>query len=118
LIKEFVNAIFDDVAFFDLEKDSRLYLVFENDLDPRRILNELGSLRGKPIVPGQTVLVLDEIQKSRRAITSLKYFNQDMPDLAIIVAGSLLGVALSEDDSFPVGKVTLLKLRPMVLGKR
>lgn len=113
IIKKFAEENFEDVAYFDLEEDKRIPLVFENDLDPKRIIRELGSLRGKEIVPGKTILILDEIQISKRAITSMKYFNQNLPELAVIVAGSLLGVSISKGDSFPVGKVKIVNLKPM-----
>ncbi|NLL94548.1 MAG: ATP-binding protein [Thermoplasmatales archaeon] len=113
LLKKFTEENFEDVAYFDLERESSLSSVFDDDLDPRRIIAELGAIRGKRITPGETVLILDEIQSCGRAITSLKYFDQDMRELAVMAAGSLLGVYMSKGSSYPVGKIRTVDLRPM-----
>lgn len=114
-IQEFGRLFFDDLAYFSLEADSKLAGIFEGDFDITRIIDELGTvIRKKPIIPGKTLLVLDEIQAVPRAITSLKYFCENLPELHVIAAGSLLGVALKERNiSFPVGKVDRLNMFPM-----
>ena len=81
------------------------------DLDVQRIIRELGFLLKAGINIEQDLLILDEIQAAPKALTSLKYFCEDLPQLAVCAAGSLLGVILSED-SFPVGKVSFLYLHP------
>ncbi len=112
---EFGKAHFEDVAYINLERDPLAASVFELTLDPARIIASLSSISlNKPIVPGKTLLVLDEIQACPQALTSLKYFCEDMPDLHVMCAGSLLGVALTHENiSFPVGKVDRLQMYPM-----
>lgn len=115
LIKEFGKREFSDVAYFNFDGDSGLQSVFDYNLDTDRIIDELGSVvRGKKIEIGKTLVIFDEIQACPRAIQSLKYFCENMPELHIISAGSLLGVALREEGiSFPVGKVDRIDMYPM-----
>ena len=113
LLKEFGQAHYSDTAYYNFEGNAALNARFEGDLDVRRIVSELGILRQKAIVPGETLIILDEIQFCNQALTSLKYFCEDAPEYHIVCAGSLLGVALSKPLSFPVGKVDFLTLRPM-----
>jgi predicted AAA+ superfamily ATPase len=113
LLREFGRLHYDDVAYFSFEDTPRLGDVFERDLRPERIVKELGILRDKTVLPGETLVIFDEIQLCGKALTSLKYFCENAPEYHIIGAGSLLGVALTEKTSFPVGKVELLTLRPL-----
>jgi hypothetical protein len=113
LLKEFGRIHYDDVAYFNFEGNDALIARFDGDLDLLRIIAELGVLRGSVIQPGKTLLIFDEIQFCNRALTSLKYFNEESPEFHIVCAGSLLGVALSKPLSFPVGKVDFLTLYPM-----
>ncbi len=113
LLKEFGNEYYEDVAYFNFEGNQGLQQRFENDLDVERIVTELGILRNKRITPKSTLIIFDEIQFCNRALTSLKYFCEKLPQYHIICAGSLLGIALSKPLSFPVGKVNFLTLRPM-----
>ena len=115
LIKEFGECEFDDMAYFNFEGNSGLHSVFEYDFDIERIVDELGNIvRGKKIEPGKTLVVFDEIQDCPRAIQALKYFCENMPQLHLVAAGSLLGVALRDEGiSFPVGKVDRIEMHPM-----
>lgn len=115
LIQEFCSQQFERVAYINFEKDTSAAEIFEYDLKPERIIQELGSVFfGFEITPGNTVLILDEIQVCPRAVTSLKYFCEEMPDLHVVCAGSLLGVELKRKQvSFPVGKIERLQLYPM-----
>ena len=113
LLKEFGATMFADCVYFNFEENDSLQKVFENDFDTRRILFELSLFAGKTIQPGNTLLIFDEIQECGRAITSLKYFYENAPEYHIVCAGSLLGVALQHQLSFPVGKVEFLTLYPM-----
>ncbi|MBR1711035.1 MAG: ATP-binding protein [Clostridia bacterium] len=115
LLKQFGGEYFEDLAYFNFEEDDTLCSIFEHDLKVERIIDELGNImRGKEILPGKTLLVLDEIQTCPRAITSLKYFEENMPSLHVIAAGSLLGVTIGKGGiSFPVGKVSRLQMYPM-----
>jgi len=114
IIEEFGRTQFTNLVTINFEEQPGLKAVFDFDFDTRRIISEIEKLTGKKIVPGQTLLFLDEIQECPKAITALKYFCEKMKDLHLVCAGSLLGVALrSENISFPVGKVNRLYLYPM-----
>ncbi|MEA2034700.1 MAG: AAA family ATPase [Euryarchaeota archaeon] len=116
ILKHFGEAEFKDVAYFNFEYDDRLQKIFEGDLNVSRIIKDLGILRNKHIQPGNTILILDEIQICPRAITSLKYFCENLSELHVAAAGSLLGVAVAQmgkNISFPVGKVQMLKMYPL-----
>jgi predicted AAA+ superfamily ATPase len=113
LLQEFGAAYYEDVAYFNFEGNVPLEERFERDLDARRIITELGILRQKAIRPDKTLIIFDEIQFCSRALTALKYFYENAQEYHIICAGSLLGIALSNPLSFPVGKVDLMTLYPM-----
>ncbi len=115
LIRYFGESEFEEMAYFNFDGNTGLHSVFDFDLDTNRILDELGSIIfGKTIEAGKTLVVFDEIQDCPRAVQSLKYFCEEMPDLHIIAAGSLLGVALKDEGiSFPVGKVDRIDMYPM-----
>ena len=113
LLTEFGRLNYEDTAYFNFEKNDSISKIFEKDLEPKRILTELGVLYGKAIRPGKTLIIFDEIQVCSRAITSLKYFYESIPEHHIASAGSLLGIALASPTSYPVGKVDMMTLRPM-----
>ena len=115
IIKEFGKEEFDDIAYFNFDGNTGLKSVFDYDFDVNRIIDELANVvYGKKIIAGKTLVVFDEIQDCPRAIQSLKYFCENMPELHLIAAGSLLGVALRKEGiSFPVGKVDRLEMYPM-----
>ncbi len=113
LLREFGAIHFNDVAYFNFELTPSLANLFERDLDPQRIITELGILYGKKIERETTLVIWDEIQFCPKALTALKYFSELTPEYALTCAGSLLGVAMSRPSSFPVGKVDILVLRPM-----
>lgn len=112
-ITEFGKQNFDSVVIADFEKLPVLENCFHT-LDPRQMIDRLEFYLKKPIVPGKTLLFLDEIQRCPRAITSLRYFKEELPELHVASAGSLLEFVLNgEDFSFPVGRVEFLYMRPM-----
>ncbi len=111
LLKAFGETAFPACHYINFERDN-LSKIFEADFNPSRILTELSFYLGRPINTQTDFLILDEIQACPKALNSLKYFHEEKPELAIAAAGSLLGVALS-DESFPVGKVDHLFLSPM-----
>lgn len=113
LLKDFGAQAYSDVAYFNFEGNEPLHKCFEMDLNPQRIITELGIFRRANIKPVETLIIFDEIQFCNRALTALKYFCEDAPQYHIACAGSLLGIALSKPLSFPVGKVDLHILRPM-----
>ena len=113
LLKDFGNRYYDTVAYFNFEETDSLISVFEKDYDTKRIILELELFLGKSIKPGTTLIILDEIQECGRALTAMKYFCENAPEYHIVCAGSLLGIALHKQLSFPVGKVDFLTLYPM-----
>lgn len=126
LMEEFAKKLYpEDTVSVNMMKNERLRKRFEDvDLDPKTITEMISIETGKSIVPGKTLLIIDEIQEAPRALTSLKFFNEDMPELAVMAAGSLLGLAISRKKnnngkqtaskaSFPVGKVEFLDVPPM-----
>lgn len=112
LLKEFAELHFPQSHYFNFEKQPDLAKIFEPDLNPMRIIDELSFINNRKINIGKDLVIFDEIQEAPKALTSLKYFQEDCPELHICAAGSLLGLHLSPA-SFPVGKVTYKILRPM-----
>lgn len=112
-LNQFGKENYEDVAYFNFEGNQSLAQRFEQDLDPKRIIMELGVFIGKKIKEQSTLIFFDEIQFCNNALTALKYFHEQAPQYHIVCAGSLLGIALSKPLSFPVGKVDFLTLRPM-----
>lgn len=113
-ILEFGRKCYENVAYFNFETNPKLNGTFEENISPEYLIPILSHIAGQTIVREKTLVVFDEVQLCERALTSLKYFCEDAPDYHIIVAGSLLGVALSRTKfSFPVGKVDMKTLYPM-----
>ncbi len=113
LLKEFGFKNYEDYIYLNFEKNPNYCSIFEKDLEPSRILIEIEVLKGKKIIPGKTLIIFDEIQTCKKAITSLKYFFEDKPEIHIASAGSLIGISLSKPESYPVGKVDIKYLYPM-----
>ena len=113
LLKDFGEKCFKDICYVNFEQKDILGKVFEGTLSPKRIIEQLSIYHGKKIEPQDTLIIFDEVQELPRALTSLKYFAEEAPEYAICCAGSLLGVALHEGTSFPVGKVDFLDLYPL-----
>jgi predicted AAA+ superfamily ATPase len=113
-ILEFGRTHYENVAYFNFETNPKLNETFEENISPDYLIPILSHIAGQTIVREKTLIVFDEVQLCERALTSLKYFCEDVPDYHIIVAGSLLGVAASRAKfSFPVGKVDIKTLYPM-----
>lgn len=113
-ILEFGRTHYENVAYFNFETNPKLNKTFEENISPNYLVPILSHIAGQTIVKEKTLIVFDEIQLCERALTSLKYFCEDAPDYHIIVAGSLLGVAVNRAKfSFPVGKVDMKTLYPM-----
>ena len=113
-ILEFGRTHYDNVAYFNFETNPKLNETFEENISPDYLIPILSRIAGQTIVKEKTLVVFDEVQLCERALTSLKYFCEDAPKYHIIVAGSLLGVAVNRARfSFPVGKVDMKTLYPM-----
>lgn len=114
MVKSFCNDYFKDHIYINLERDEAILDVFEKSLDPDYIMRQLSLIMNTKINIDDTIIFIDEIQVSERAITALKYFAEDEKDYKIIVAGSLLGVAMNRfKSSFPVGKIQRGYLYPL-----
>ena len=113
LMKEFGRLHYENVAYFNFEKSKRLKDIFSGDFIVEQLITALQIESGEKIQPEKTLIIFDEIQEVPDAITSLKYFHEDANQYHIVSAGSLLGIALHADLSFPVGKVDFMDLHPM-----
>ncbi|KLU59602.1 hypothetical protein CEB3_c37300 [Peptococcaceae bacterium CEB3] len=113
LMKEFGRIAFEKTVYVSLDNNQRMKGLFSSDLDVERIITGLELYSGQKIDPANTLLIFDEVQEVPKALTSLKYFNENAPQYQIVCAGSLLGVALHQGTSFPVGKVEFLDLYPL-----
>ena len=113
-ILEFGRTHYENVAYFNFETNPKLIDTFAEDISPEYLIPILSHIAGQTIVREKTLIVFDEVQLCERALTSLKYFCENAPEYHIIVAGSLLGVAVNRAKfSFPVGKVDMKTLYPM-----
>ena len=111
---EFGRDYFGNTIYLNFEDSQGLAAIFERDFDIPRILREISAKTGESIIPGQTLLIFDEIQACERALTSLKYFCEKAPEYHVIGAGSLLGIAVNRNQySFPVGKVEIKTMLPL-----
>ena len=115
LMKEFGKKYYDKVAYISFYNNKRMDDVFQMDFDINRIIMNLNIESGVTITPGDTLIILDEIQDSPKVLESLKYFCEEASEYHVVAAGSLLGVAIHEDVSYPVGKVDLIDLYPLNL---
>ena len=113
LMKEFGRICYKKVAYVSFYNNKRMNDVFQMDFDVQRIIMNLNIESGVTITPGDTLVILDEIQDTPRVLESLKYFCEEAPEYHVVAAGSLLGVAIHEGVSYPVGKVDILDLYPL-----
>lgn len=113
-ILEFGRTHYENVAYFNFESNPKLNKTFEESISPDYLIPILSHIAGQTIIKEKTLIVFDEVQLCERALTALKYFCEEAPEYHIIVAGSLLGVAVNRDKfSFPVGKVDIKTMYPM-----
>lgn len=115
ILKEFGVREYKNVSYVNLDKDAVAKSVFDPDHDIKRIIRTLSAYTGVDIVPGDTLIIIDEIQESSAALGCLKYFKEEYPQYDVAVAGSLLGISIHEDQSFPVGMVEFVRMFPMSL---
>lgn len=112
LLKHFAAKEFKNHLYINFEKQETVKPYFQNDLEPQKIIKNL-QLHFHTVITPETLLIFDEIQECETALTSLKYFQEEMPQQPIVSAGSLLGIKLNQNKGFPVGKVTFLHLFPL-----
>ena len=114
LLRTYAQDLFESVVYVNLENDRSARADFSGGLDPHSIVRAIEARTGQRIVPGKTLLFIDEIQACEEALTSLKYFCEDAPEYYVAAAGSLLGVAINHQSySFPVGKTDLIEMTPL-----
>lgn len=113
LMKEFGKNEFERVVYLNFESSERLKALFTVDFNINRIISIIEIEVGHKIESGKTLLIFDEIQEAHKGLTALKYFCEQAPEYCIVAAGSLLGVSLQKNTSFPVGKVDFLRMYPM-----
>lgn len=114
ILRKFGAEQFKNVVYINLETNLTVASYFSDNITPERLLRYLEASTGERIIPGETLIILDEIQSCERALTSLKYFCEETPEYHIVAAGSLLGVAINRQRySFPVGKVETITLYPL-----
>ena len=118
VLKQFGKESFEHCAYFSVDEENGVADIFRKTKNPIQIVEQLSFLCDKPIKVGKTLLILDEIQSCPEAISSLKYFCENMPDLELACAGSLLGLAFGHEGfSFPVGKVDHLNMYPLTFSE-
>lgn len=117
LMKEFGRQAFRDTIYINFENEPRFRDLFAAGYDTARIMATIQLFYGKTIDAATTLIIFDEIQAVEGGVTSLKYFCEDAPQYAIVAAGSLLGIALHKDTSFPVGKVMFMDMYPLSFGE-
>lgn len=113
LMKEFGSRAYKDTVYINFDSNSRMAELFTSDLNIERLIMGIELYVGRKIDSNSTLLIFDEVQEVPRALSSLKYFYENAPQYHIVCAGSLLGIALHEGTSFPVGKVDFLSLYPL-----
>jgi len=114
VMEEFGRRKFEHYAKFDFDENPELRQIFQISKDPKRIIKELALFTEVPLETGKTLIVFDEIQECEEALNSLKYFHEKMPNIHIVAAGSLLGVAVKKKNmKVPVGQVDIINMRPI-----
>lgn len=113
VINEFGHNEYSNFIYLNFEQNPELSTLFENELKPEKIITNISLYLGRKITSTDTLIFFDEIQAIPNVLTSLKYFHEEAPEYHIVAAGSLLGVSLGKENSFPVGKVNFMMLYPM-----
>lgn len=117
LMKEFGQSCYDSFVYFNFDEEDELKSIFETNKNPHRIIELLSLIAGEKILPGETLIIFDEIQECPEALNTLKYFKEKANDYHIIAAGSLLGTLLAKPKSYPVGMVNLLDIFPLTFDE-
>lgn len=113
IVKEFGDREFDNLIILNCDKDERISGIFEHGFRTEKLLTDIEIISGQTVTAGKTLIFIDEVQTVPKALAALKYFCEDAPEYHVIAAGSLLGLAIHEGVSFPVGKVDEMNLYPV-----
>ncbi len=113
LMKEFGRNHYNSYVYFNFDEEAELKSIFETNKNPHRIIELLSMIAGEKILPGETLIIFDEIQECPEALNALKYFKEKANEYHVIAAGSLLGTLLAKPKSYPVGMVNLLDIFPL-----
>lgn len=114
ILREFGRENYKNTVYINLERNRTVSSLFNDDISPDKLIKYLEAETGERILPDETLIIFDEIQSCERAVTALKYFCEDAPEYHVAAAGSLLGVEINRNqNSFPVGKVNVIRLYPM-----
>ena len=117
LMKEFGQSCYQHTVYFNFDEEDELKSIFETNKNPQRIIELLSMIAGEKILPGETLVIFDEIQECPVALNALKYFKEKANEYHVISAGSLLGTLLAQPKSYPVGMVNLLDLTPLTFDE-
>ena len=117
LMKEFGQSCYEHFVYFNFDEEDELKSIFEANKNPQRIIELLSMIAGEKILPGETLVIFDEIQECPTALNALKYFKEKANEYHVISAGSLLGTLLAQPKSYPVGMVNLLELSPLTFDE-
>ncbi len=117
LMKEFGQSYYESYVYFNFDEEDGLKSIFETNKNPHRIIELLSMISGEKILPGETLIIFDEIQECPEALNTLKYFKEKANDYHVIAAGSLLGTLLAKPKSYPVGMVNLLDIYPLTFDE-
>lgn len=117
LMKEFGQSCYQHTVYFNFDEEDELKSIFEVNKNPQRIIELLSMIAGEKILPGETLVIFDEIQECPAALNALKYFKEKANKYHVISAGSLLGTLLAQPKSYPVGMVNLLDLAPLTFDE-
>lgn len=113
IMKEFGKNYYKNYVYFNFDEEKALTSIFEENKNPHRIVELLSLISGEKIVPGETLIILDEVQECPQALNSLKYFREKANEYHVAAAGSLLGTLLAQPKSYPVGQINLLEIEPL-----
>lgn len=117
LMKEFGQSCYHSFVYFNFDEEDELQSIFQTNKNPQRIIELLSMIAGEKILPGETLIIFDEIQECPEALNALKYFKEKANDYHVIAAGSLLGTLLVKPKSYPVGMVNLLNIFPLTFDE-
>jgi len=117
LMKEFGRNYYENYVYFNFDEEDELKSIFNTNKNPQRIIELLSMISGTKILPGETLIIFDEIQECPEALNTLKYFKEKANDYHVIAAGSLLGTLLAAPKSYPVGMVNILDIYPLTFDE-